>query len=51
MMFCSVKYSSISQVVEGHEATGVPQVSGSGLPEVTSEGMLARCVMLESAWS
>lgn len=42
MMFCSVKYSSMSQVVDGQEATGVPQVSGSGVPEVTSDGTLAR---------
>ena len=42
MMFCSVKYSSMSQVVDGHDATGTPHVSGSGEPEVTSSGMLAR---------
>ena len=42
-IFCSVKNSSISHVVEGHAAAGVPQVSGSGDPLVTSAGMFARC--------
>ena len=32
----------MSQVVDGHDATGTPHVSGSGEPEVTSSGMLAR---------
>jgi hypothetical protein len=42
MMFCSVKNSSMSHVVEGQDAMAVPQVSGSGEPDVMSAGMLAR---------
>lgn len=42
MIFCSVKNSSMSHVVEGHDAMGVLQVSGSGEPDVMSAGMLAR---------
>lgn len=45
IMFCSVKNSSISHVVEGQAAIGVLQVSGSGEPDVMSAGMLARCSM------
>lgn len=42
MMFCSVKNSSMSHVVEGQAAIGVLQVSGSGEPDVISAGMFER---------
>lgn len=48
MMFCSVKNSSMSHVVDGQAADGVPQVDGSGVPEVISAGTLARCKAVQA---